>query len=64
VHGGATAHHTLLINFVAIVCCIVVLLEVVNCMGYMAAGGTKDGTSITNEMCTQCDKIGTNFFFW
>jgi hypothetical protein len=47
----------------AIVCCIVVLLEVVDCTGYMAAGGTKDGTFIANEMYTQCDKIRANFFF-
>ena len=60
---GATAHHTSLVNFLAIVCCIVVLLEVVFCTGYMAAGGTKDGTFIANETCTQCDKIRANFFF-
>jgi hypothetical protein len=47
----------------AIVCCIAVLLEVVDCTGYMAAGGTKDGTFIANEMCTHCDKIGANAFF-
>jgi hypothetical protein len=40
----------------------VVLLEV-DCTGSMAAGGTKDGTFIANEMCTQCDKIRANFFF-
>ena len=39
------------------------LLDVVDCTGSMAAGGTKDGTSIANEMCTQCDKIGAKFFF-
>jgi hypothetical protein len=27
----------------------------------MAAGGTKDGTFIANEIRTQCDKIGANF---
>jgi len=48
----------------AIVCCTAVLLEVVDCMGYMAAGGTKDGMVIANEMCTQCDKIGAKFFSW
>ena len=58
--GGATAHLTSLVNFLAIVCCIAVLLEVVDCTGYMAAGGTKDGTFIANEMC---DKIGANVFF-
>ena len=47
---GATAHHTSLVNFLAIVCCTVVLLEVVDCTGYMAAGGTKDGAFIANEM--------------
>ena len=60
---GATAHHTSLVYFLAIVCCIVVLLEVVFCTGYMAAGGTKDGTFIANEMCTKCDKIRANIFF-
>jgi hypothetical protein len=29
----------------------------------MAAGGTKDGTFIANEMFTQCRIIGENFFF-
>jgi hypothetical protein len=29
----------------------------------MAAGGTKDGTFIANEMRTQCDKIGEKFYF-
>jgi hypothetical protein len=29
----------------------------------MAAGGTKDGTFIANEMFTQCDKIGEKFVF-
>jgi len=29
----------------------------------MAASGCKDSTSIANEICTQCDKIGANFFF-
>ena len=52
-----------LVNFLAIVCCIVVLLEVVDCTGSMAAGGTKDGTFIANEMFTQCDKIGEKFVF-
>jgi hypothetical protein len=46
-----------------IVCCFVELLKVVDCTGYMAAGGTSDGTSIANEMRTQCYKIGANFFF-
>jgi hypothetical protein len=32
-------------------------------MRYMAAGGTKDGMSIANEMYTQCDKIEANPFF-
>ena len=59
---GATAHHTSLVNFLAIVCCILVLLEVVDCTGYMAAG-TKDGTFIANKLCNQCDKIRANFFF-
>jgi hypothetical protein len=59
---GATAHHTSLVNFLAIVSYILVLLEVVDCTDYMAAG-TKDGTFIANEMCTQCDKIRANFFF-
>jgi hypothetical protein len=40
-----------------------VLLDVVDCTGYMAAGGTKVGTFIANEMCTKCDKIGGNIFF-
>ena len=35
--NGSTAHHTSLVNFLAIVCCMVVLLEVVDCTGYMAA---------------------------
>jgi hypothetical protein len=43
---GATAHHISLASFLAIVCCIVVVLEVVDYTGYMAAGGTKDGTSL------------------
>jgi hypothetical protein len=60
---GATAHHTSLVNFLEIVCCIVLLLEVVDCTGSMAAGGTKDGTFIANEMCSQCDKIGAKFVF-
>jgi hypothetical protein len=47
----------------AIVCCIVVLLEVVDCTGSIAAGGIKDGTFIANEMRTQCDKIGAKFAF-
>jgi hypothetical protein len=50
--GGATAHNTSLVSVLAIVCCIVVLLEVVDCTGYMAAGGTKDGTFVAHEMCT------------
>jgi hypothetical protein len=41
-----------------------VLLEVVDCTGYMAAGGTKDGTVIANEMRTQCDEIRAHFFAW
>jgi len=41
---GATAHHISLVSFLAIVCCIVVVLEVADYTGYMAAGGTKDGT--------------------
>jgi hypothetical protein len=61
--GGATAHHTSLVNFLAIVCCIGVLLEVVDCTASIAAGGTKDGTFIANEMCTRCDKIGEKFVF-
>jgi len=60
---GATSHRTSLVNFLGIVCCIVVLLEVVDCTGSMAAGGTKDGTFIANEMFTQCDKIGAKFVF-
>jgi hypothetical protein len=60
---GAIANHTSLVNFLSIVCCIVVLLEVVDCTGYIAAGGTKDGTFIANEMCTQCDNIRENAFF-
>jgi hypothetical protein len=60
---GATAHHTSLANFVAIVCCTVVLLEVVDCTDSMAAGGTKDGKFIANEMCTQCNEIGEKFVF-
>ena len=56
--GGTTAHSTSLVNFLANVCCIVVLLEVVDCTGYMTTGGTKVG-----KMCTKCDKIGANFFF-
>ena len=60
---GATAHHTSLVNILVIVCCIVVLLEVVDCTGSIAAGGIKDGTFIANEMRTQCDKIGAKFAF-
>jgi hypothetical protein len=52
---GATVHHTSLISFLTIVCCIAVFLGVVDCTGYIAAGGTKDGTYIANEMFTQRD---------
>jgi|GEM_PF-3230808 hypothetical protein len=60
---GATIHRTPLINFLAIVCSVVVLLEVVDCTGYMAEGGTKDGSFIAREMIRQCKKIGIKFFF-
>jgi hypothetical protein len=40
-----------------------VLLEVADYTGYIAAGGTKSDTYIANEMCTQCYKIGANYFF-
>jgi hypothetical protein len=60
---GATSHHNSLVSYLEIVCCIILLLEVVDCTGSMAAGGTKDGTFIANEMCTQCDKIGAKLVF-
>jgi hypothetical protein len=53
--SGGTVCQISLIKLLAIVCCIIVLLEVVYCTGYMATGSSKDGTFIANEMCTQCD---------
>jgi hypothetical protein len=47
---GTTVYYTSLIIFLTIACCIAVLLEVVDCTGDMAAGGTKDGTCIADVM--------------
>jgi len=60
---GATIHHCPLINILAVVCCIVVLLEIVDCTGYMAAGGTKDGPFIAEETNKQMIKIGIKYFY-
>merc|ERR1712070_174645 len=41
----------------------VVLLEIVDCTGYMASGGKKDGTFIAKEMTKNMAKLGTHYFF-
>ena len=63
VSDGATVHHTSLINVLAIVLTMVVLLEIVDCSGYMAGGGKKDGTFIAVEMSKNMAKVGTQYFF-
>ena len=63
VSDGATVHHTSLVNVLAIVLTMVVLLEIVDCSGYMAAGGKKDGTFIAAEMSKNMAKVGTQYFF-
>ena len=60
---GATVHHTSLINVLAIVLTMVVLLEIVDCSGYMAGGGKKDGTLIAVEMSKNMAKVGTQYLF-
>ena len=63
VSDGATVHHISLVNVLAIVLTIVVLLEIVDCSGYMAGGGKKDGTFIAAEMTKNMVKLGTQYFF-
>ena len=47
---GATVHHTPLINVLVATNGVTGLLNIVNCEGYMAQGGKKDGAFISTEV--------------
>ena len=50
VSDGATVIRTPLVNVLAVVMSSIMLLSVVDCSGYMAEGGKKDGSFIAKEM--------------
>ena len=59
VSDGATVNRTPLVNVLAVVMSSVMLLSVVDCSGYMAEGGKKDGSFIAKEMAI----LGHKYFF-
>jgi len=63
VSDGATVNRTPLVNVLAVVMSSVMLLSAVDCSGYTAEGGKKDGSFIAKEMGDAMAILGHKYFF-